>query len=87
MLIQERVNEADVVLKVFVAIDDRWKALRAALEGQQFPRDARGGKPRLHASEVMTILVLGALAGLTDKAKLYSLIRTHHGSAFPALVS
>jgi IS5 family transposase len=87
MLIQERVNEADVVLKVFVAIDDRWKALRAALEGQQLPRDARGGKPRLHASEVMTMLVLGALAGLTDKAKLSYLIRTHHGSAFPALVS
>ena len=35
----------------------------------------------------MTILVMGALAGITDKAKLYYMIGTHHASAFPALVS
>jgi IS5 family transposase len=87
MLIQERRSETDVVLKLFVTIDDRYKTLAATVEGRQLARDGRGGRPRLHASEVMTMLVLGALAGLTDKAKLSYLIRTHHGSAFPGLVS
>ena len=37
MLVQERVNDADLVLKLFVTIDDRYAAVRAARNARQLP--------------------------------------------------
>jgi hypothetical protein len=87
MLIQERVNGPDVLLKLFVTIDDWLKHLHARLAPTQLPRAARGGSPQLSAAEVVTLLVWGAWRGLSDKAKLYYYVREHHTADFPGLGS
>jgi len=71
MLMQERVSGPDVLLKLFVTIDDLLKRLQASLAPQYLPRAPRGGHPQLSAAEVLTILVRGAWRGLHGKAKLY----------------
>jgi len=85
MLIQERVSGPDVLLKLFVTIDDWLQHLHARLAPKQLPRDARGGHPQLSAAEVLTLLVWGAWRGLSDKAKLYYYAREHHTADFPGL--
>ena len=44
MLIQERVSGPDVLLKLFVTIDDLLKHLHARLAHTQLSRDGRGGQ-------------------------------------------
>lgn len=87
MLIQERVSHPDTLLKLFVMIDDQLKQLSSALSHKQIKRDPRGQKARLSSSEVITILILGAWRGISDKAKLYHFIHTYHSREFPQLVS
>jgi len=60
VLIQERVSGPDVLLKLFVTLDDLLKRVQAPLAAKQLPRDPRGGHPQLSAAEVLTILVWGA---------------------------
>jgi len=85
MLIQERISGSDTLPKLYVAIDEDFKALRPQLQTKQLPRDPRGSTPSLSAAEVLTILVWGAWRGLTDKAKVHSHIQTYHRREFPTL--
>lgn len=85
MLIQEKINTPDTLLKLYVAIDEDLKALQPQLQRKHLPRDPRGGTPVLSAAEVLTILVWGAWRGLGDKAKVYFHVQTHHRREFPAL--
>jgi Transposase DDE domain len=85
MLIQEKISAPDMLLKLYVAIDDDLKALRPQLQAKHLPRDPRGGSPILSAAEVLTILVWGAWRGLRDKAKLYFHVQTYHRPEFPTL--
>jgi hypothetical protein len=85
MLIQEKIRDPDVLLKLYVAIDDDLKTLRAQLQAKQLPVDPRGGRPVLNAAEVLTILVWGAWRGLRDKAKGYFHVQAYHRQDFPAL--
>lgn len=87
MLIQERVSGPEALLKLFVTIDDLLKRVQTSLASKQLPRDPRGGQPQLSASEVLTILVWGAWRGVSDKAKLYYLLREHHTADFPGVGS
>jgi hypothetical protein len=87
MLIQEKISGPDVLLKLFVTIDDTLKVWHAQLAAKQLPCSARGGPPQLSAAEVITVLVWGAWCGLADKAKLYYHLRTHHHAEFPHLGS
>jgi hypothetical protein len=85
MLIQEKINTPDTLLKLYVAIDEDLKALQPQLQAKQLPRDPRGGTPMLSAAEVLTILVWGAWRGLGDKAKVYFHVQAYHHQEFPAL--
>src|SRR5581483_5942567 len=85
MLIQEKINAPDTLLKLYVAIDEDLKALHSHLRAKQLPRDPRGGTPTLSAAEVLTLLVWGAWRGLKDKATLYFHVRTYHRQEFPTL--
>lgn len=85
MLIQEKINAPDTLLKLYVTIEEDLKALQPQLQAKLLPRDLRGGTPILSAAEVLTILVWGAWRGLTDKAKLYFHLQTYHRQEFPAL--
>jgi hypothetical protein len=85
MLIQERVSGPDILLKLFVTIDDLLKRVHEGLTPQYLPRDPRGGRPQLSAAEVVTIPVWGTWRGLSDKAKLYYYLREHHQGDFPGL--
>jgi len=71
MLIQERVSNPAMLLKLFVRIDDLPKQVHRDLRPQHLPRDPRGGHAQLSAAEVVTMLIWGAWRGLGDKAKLY----------------
>ena len=85
MLIQEKINTPDTLLKLDVAVDEDLKALKPQLQSKQLPRDRRGGTPTLSAAEVLTILVWGAWRGLADKAKVYFHVQTYHRQEFPDL--
>ena len=85
MLIQEKISGTDILLKLYVAIDDDLKTLRPQLRAKHLPRDPRGGTPLLSAAEVLTVLVWGAWRGLTDKAKVYFHVQTYHQQEFPTL--
>jgi IS5 family transposase len=85
MLIQEKISSSDMLLKLYIAIDEDLKALQPQLQAKQLPRDPRGGTPSLSAAEVLTILVWGAWRGLTDKAKVYFHVQTYHRPEFPDL--
>jgi hypothetical protein len=87
MSIQERVSHPDTLLKLFVIIDDQLKQLSSALSQKQVKRAPRGQKAHLSASELITVLILGAWRCISDKAKLYHFIRTYHSSEFHQLVS
>ena len=67
MLIQEKINTPDTLLKLYVAIDEDLKALQPQLQRKHLPRDPRGGTPVLSAAEVLTILVWGAWRALTER--------------------
>jgi Transposase DDE domain len=85
MLIQEKINGPETLLKLYVTIDDDLKALQPQLQAKSLPRDPRGGIPLLSAAEVLTIVVWGAWRGVTDKAKLYFHLQTYHQREFPML--
>src|SRR5262245_22384594 len=85
MLIQEKISGSDTLLKLYVAIDEDFKALHPQLCAKHLPRDPRGGTPSLSAAEVLTILVWGAWRGLRDKAKGYFHVQTYHPQEFPTL--
>ena len=85
MLMQEKINGSDTLLKLYVAIDDKDLNLQPQLRAKQLPRDPRGGVPTLSAAEVLTIVVWGAWRGLTDKAKVYFHVQTYHQPEFPTL--
>ena len=69
MLIQERVSGPDLLLKLYVTIDDLLHQAQRGLVPKYLPRDPRGGPSQLSAAEVVTMLVWGAWRGLSDKAK------------------
>ena len=56
MLIQEKISAPDMLLKLYIAIDEDLKVLQPQLQARQLPRDPRGGTPTLSASEVLTLL-------------------------------
>jgi hypothetical protein len=85
MLIQEKISGPDTLLTLYVAIDNDLKALPPQFQAKLLPRAPRGGTPVLRAAEVLTIVVWGAWRGLTDKAKLYFHLQTHHRQEFPTL--
>ena len=85
MLIQEKISAPDMLLKLYIAIDEDLKVLQPQLQARQLPRDPRGGTPTLSASEVLTLLVWGAWRGLTDKAKVYFHVQPYHRAEFPTL--
>ena len=85
MLIQEKISAPDMLLKLYIAIDEDLKVLQPQLQARQLPRDPRGGTPTLSASEVLTLLVWGAWRGLTDKAKVSFHVQTYHRAEFPTL--
>src|SRR5262245_31105445 len=85
MLIQEKINAPDMLLKLYVAIDEDLNALHSQLRAKHLPRDPRGGWPELSAAAVLTILVWGAWRGLQDKAKLDFYLQTYHRREFPTL--
>lgn len=87
MLIQERVNAPDILLKLFVTIDDLLRRIQPQLDVKPLPRAPRGGHPQLSAAEVVTMLVWGAWRGLRDKAKLYYYLCAYHRAEFPTLGS
>ena len=78
MLMQEKINVPDALLKLYVAIDEDFKALHPQLRAKQLPRDPRGGMPTLSMAEVLTILVWCAWRELGDKAKVYFHVQTYH---------
>ena len=55
MLIQERVSGPDVLLKLFVTLDDLLQRLQPRLVLKHLPRDLRGGQPQLSAAEVLPL--------------------------------
>ena len=63
MLMQEKINGADTLLKLYIVIDEDLKALHPQLQTKQLPRDPRGGTPTLSAAAVLTILVWSAWRG------------------------
>ena len=85
MLMQEKISGADILLKLYVALDEDLKALQPHLQAKHLPRVPRGGAPSLSAAEVLTILVWGARRGLTDKAKLYFHVQRDHRVECPTL--
>lgn len=85
MLRQEKISGTEMLLKLYVAIDEDLKALQPQLQAKHLRRDPRGGTPVLSAAEVLTLLVWGAWRGLTDKAKLYCHVQTYHRPEFPTL--
>ena len=87
MLIQERVSGSDMLLKLYVMIDDLLHQAQRGLVPKYLPRDPRGGHPQLSAAEVVTLLVWGAWRGLSDKAKLYDHLCEQHRTEFPTLGS
>jgi hypothetical protein len=87
MLMQERVSGPEVVLKLFVTIDDRRKHLRPYLATKPLPCDPRGSQSLLSASAVLTMMIGGAGRGMTDQAKLDYSMREPHGSECPPLGS
>jgi hypothetical protein len=87
MLIQERVSGPDMLLKLYVTIDDLLQQVQRGLVPKYLPRDPRGGHPQLSAAEVVTMLVWGAWRGLSDKAKLYYHLCEQHRAEFPSLGS
>jgi len=87
MLIQERVSGPDMLLKLYVTIDDLLQQMHQGLLPKHLPRDPRGGQPYLSAAEVVTMLVWGAWRGLSDKAKLYYHLCEQQRAEFPRLGS
>src|SRR5215475_13569554 len=87
MLIQERVSGPDMLLKLYVTIDDLLQQMQRGLGAKHLPRDPRGGQPHLSAAEVVTMRVWGAWRGLSDKAKLYYHLCEQHRTEFPGLGS
>ena len=87
MLIPERVSGPDMLLKLYVTIDDLLQQVQRGLVPKYLPRDPRGGHPQLSAAEVVTMLVWGAWRGLSDKAKLYYHLCEQHRAEFPSLGS
>ena len=87
MLIQERVNAPDMLLKLFVTLDDLLGHVQPGLNAKHRPRDPRGGHLQFSAAEVVTMLVWGAWRGFRDKAKLYYYLGAHHRAEFPTLGS
>ena len=85
MLMQEKINGSDTLLKLYVAIEEDRKALRAQLQAKQLPRDPRGSWPPWSAAEVLTLLVWGAWCGLGDKAKVHFHVQTYHRQEVPTL--
>ena len=85
MLMQEKINAPDPLLKLYMAIDEDLTVLHPLLRAKQFPYDPRGGMPSLSAAAVLTILVRGAWRGLKDKAKVYLYVQTSHWQDFPTL--
>jgi hypothetical protein len=85
MLMQEKISAPDMLLKLYVAIDEDLKALRPQLQAKHLPRALRGGTPGLSAAEVLTIVGWGAWRGLTDKAQVYFHVQTDHRQEFLTL--
>lgn len=50
MLIQEKINTPDTLLKLYIASDEDLKALQPQLQAKQFSRDPHGGTPVLSAA-------------------------------------
>ena len=55
MLIQEKINTPDALLKLYIAIDEGLKVLQPQLRAKHLPRDPRGGSPLLSAAAVLTL--------------------------------
>jgi hypothetical protein len=87
MLIQERVSGPDMLLKLYVMIDDLLQQVPRGLVPKHLPRDPRGRHPQLSAAAVVTMVVWGAWRGVSDKAKLYYYLCEHHRAEFPGLGS
>jgi hypothetical protein len=85
MLMQEKRSGTDMLLKLYVAIDEDLKALQPQLQAKHLPRDPRGGTPVLSTAEVLTILVWGAWRGLSDKAEVYCHVQPYPRQEFPPL--
>ena len=60
MLMQEKINTPDTLLKLDIAIDKDLKVLQPQFQAKHLPRDPRGGTSVLSAAEVLTLLVWGA---------------------------
>src|SRR5262245_8573609 len=87
MLIEERVSGPDMLLKLYVTLDDLLPQVQRGLVPKHLPRDPRGSQPQLSAAEGVTMLVWGAWRGLSDKAKVYYPLYEHPHAEFPALGS
>jgi hypothetical protein len=57
MLIQEKINAPDTLLKLYVAIDEDLKALQPQLYAKQLPRDPCEGTPTLSAA--LSLIITG----------------------------
>ncbi len=68
------------IVAVFCTIDDELRALATRERWR-----ARGPRPRLADSEVLTQEVVGEYLGIDTDRGLYAYFRRHYGAWFPAL--
>jgi hypothetical protein len=77
----EEVSVVDLntfIVSVFCLVDDRLKESERRLR-------ARGPRPKLSDSEVITIEVVGEFLGIDTDKGIYEFFRRHYGEWFPAL--
>ena len=78
-------SNLDLLLKLYVYVDDEVQTVEPILEAKMLPRDRRGRKAKLSEAEILTILLFGMVRGYRDKQKLYNAIWNYHRREFPNL--
>jgi hypothetical protein len=77
------VDLEEFIVTVFVLIDDLMQEVATTPGWRRIRR--RGPAPRLHDSEVLTMVVVGEFLGHDTDTALYDYFRRHHAALFPVL--
>lgn len=83
----ENISNMDLLLKLYLYVEEELKVMDPALRAKSLPRDRRGRKTKLTQGEIIAILLFGMVRGYRDKKKLYNVMFNYHRREFPTLPS
>lgn len=81
----ENISNEDLLLKLYLYVEEELKVIEPAIKAKSLPRDRRGRKAKLTAGEIITMLLFGMVRGYRDKKKLYNALYNYHRREFPTL--